>query len=733
MGVATIAMATSILVVKEKLMSNVEKYEKAGYRLFPIVGKKPTVTKWQTTEPLQYKIGEGNFGVNLQADDLIIDIDPRGFTKGDNPYKRLVELIPEIASTMIVRTGGGGLHLYLKKSSKIKTKKHHKNFKGVDFLSEGAYVVGAGSVHPNTAVKYSIGQGNFNSIVEAPDALLKLLSSVLRGEAKATTEDTVDDSFANTQKYIYYLENVAQFAVSGQGGNNTTFQTACRGRDFGLSQDATFTTMLSYWNSKCQPSWDASELEKIVQNAYKFNQDAAGKFHPSNQFDALDVADGDEVSINNVTGMAEVNGKTYTVAKEKTFQWHLTKGGEMQRNSIHNVCNFFNGYKETPELHGLLGFNTLNQNIEFLKRPSWLSKYESLTGWDDNDCNAVVKYLSTKLSFNANKNLIHDAALAVAQQHKYNPVIEYLESFKWDGKERIHNWLSEYMRVKETKYTKAVGELILRAAIRRVYDSGCKMDYMVVLEGEQGIGKSTMIEILGHKWYADLILNVHSPDTVDCMKNKWIIEVSEMEASKRADVQAMKSFLSRRIDTCRLAYARASKDFPRHSIFIGSFNPDAYGSSYIKDVTGDRRYLPLTVEGSTFLNFAKFKEDVGQIWAEAMVGYKENPNNPLYLTDRAAYDQAVKETAKRRNSDAWVEQISLWLDNYDGAGTMKYETSANEVYTHALSGQVERFNTFYGRRIANIMVNELGWEKKQKRVNGVNTRIYLRPDLVELL
>ncbi|KKK65803.1 hypothetical protein LCGC14_2970460, partial [marine sediment metagenome] len=328
------------------------------------------------------------------------------------------------------------------------------------------------------------------------------------------------------------------------------------------------------WNDKCQPSWSGDELKNIDSNAYKFNQDPAGKFHPSTQFEAVKVT---------------------LDEPEPDFIWHLTKQGDWQKNSIHNVCNFFKGYIETRELYNLLRYNTLSQNIEFIRRPEWISKHESITAWDDNDANAVMKTLSTKLAFNINKNLIHDTALAIAHENKYNPVINYLESLKWDGKPRIHNWLTEYVRVTETRYTNAVGKLLLRAAIRRTYDSGCKYDYMIVLEGEQGIGKSTICEILGQEWYADLSLNVHSPDTIDCMRNKWIIEVSEMECTRRADTQALKSFLTRRTDTVRLAYARTSKDFLRHNIFIGTFNPDTAGS-YLKDMTGNRRYLPIAVE-----------------------------------------------------------------------------------------------------------------------------------------
>ncbi len=714
-------------------MKEIELYEKHGFRLFPLRGKKPTVTAWQNTKfkanvfPKSFK---GNFGVNLSATDLVIDVDPRGFKETDRPHQRLAKIVPEMKKTLVIETGGGGLHIYFTKPADLKVKKNLKDYQGIDFLSSGRYVVGAGS---KTEKPYKIVSGSFDKVLPAPQALLDIVES--KHVHTDIPDIEFDDSLLQQKKFIEYLKNHAPIAIEGEGGNNTTFKVACRGRDFGLSMYVTSELMRKYWNDRCQPAWNDGELNGITINAYKFNQDAVGKFHPSNQFEPLSHEETWKEPITVVShpdGLKDGDGVEVTVDTEPNFVWHITKQGEWQRNSIHNVCNFFSGYVETIELNKLLRFNTLSQNIEFTRKPFWVNKHEPLTAWDDNDANAVMKYLSTKLAFNASKNLVHDAALAVAQANKYNPVVDYLEAQNWDGTPRIHNWLSTYVRVKESSYSNAVGELMLRAAIRRTFDSGCKYDYMVVLEGKEGIGKSTICEILGQEWYADLVLNVHSPDTVDCMRNKWIIEVSEMECTKRADARAMRSFLSRRTDTVRLAYARASKDFPRHNIFIGTFNPEPEGS-YLKDETNNRRYFPLTVEGVDFLDFKKFKADVGQIWAEALAKYKENPKTPLYLTDKGVYKQAAEETLKRRDIDSWYDLIDDWLSNPDGSGIPKTVVTATEIYTHALNGEKDGLGQAKFRRIANVMVKELGWSKSSRTVDGKVKRVYVKPNLIDQL
>ncbi len=286
--------------------------------------------------------------------------------------------------------------------------------------------------------------------------------------------------------------------------------------------------------------------------------------------------------------------------------------------------------------------------------------------------------------------------------------------------------MSEYLGTADTAYERTVGELMLVAGVKRIYQAGCKYKTIVVIEGDQGAGKSPVCEILGGEWYADMTLNVHSPDTVDAMRTKWIVEVSEMECTKRAETQALKAFLSRQVDTCRLAYARSAKDFPRHCIFIGTFNPDNTGG-YLKDMSGNTRYLPVLIPEGKIIDLKKLQRDRDQLWAEALSIYKGNPAVPLYISDRLIIKMAAEETENRRPKDAWVETIGDWLENPDGNEEPRMFASSTEIYTHAIGGDRKNINNFEYRRIANVM-QDLGWGKSQpRRVNGVVKRVYLRP------
>ncbi len=400
-----------------KKVKILKEYIKAGYCLFPVSRMKtPLIKDWQNivySDAVDPTCIAGNFGVTLQPVDLVIDVDPRGFNEGDKPHQRLSKMFPELKDSMVVETGSGGLHIYLKKPADFITKKHHPDFKGIDFLRAGDFVVGAGSVNSETKKGYTIVKGDFQSVSTASTKLLEMLKMV-----DVTKVSGTDDFFDDEQtigRFRKWLET-APVAVEGQSGNHTTFRVACRGRAYGLSPDATFNAMVT-WNKKCEPAWCYDSLKNIVDNAYEYNEEPVGKNHPLADFDAVEPEE-----------------------ETKEFNWHLTHKGDMRVNSIHNIANFFNGYELTKELHSLLRFNLLSCSIEFTRKPFWVNEHEPLTPWDDNDAISVVKYLSSEISFNVTKNLVHDAALAVAQENKFHPIIEHLEALKWDGKKRIGTW-----------------------------------------------------------------------------------------------------------------------------------------------------------------------------------------------------------------------------------------------------------------------------------------------------
>jgi predicted P-loop ATPase len=683
-------------------------YIKAGYALTPLNGKRPILEGWPNTKPDKKqdpnKYKNCNYGVVLQDDDLVIDIDPRHFEKGDNALERFVKNLGIRLLSFTVQTGGGGIHVYFKKPKDFNIKRSSVNYKGIEFKSKGQQVVGAGSIHPDTKQKYKIVQRDMFKINQAPEALLKYIKDDAVFETQGL-ENYTDDK-QSCRRFAEYLKNYAEIAIEGIEGDKTTFKTACRGRDYGLTPEKTYELMSEIWNPVCQPPWEEKALWKKIQNAYVYNTDVLGKKHPASDFD-----------------------KIPTTAETIKIKWDKAPNGLLKK-TISNVVNYF--ILETCDLKDTLAFNDFTKDIVFVKAAPWHNninfvKYQM---WTDADAVLCKYYLSAVQHFDVPTMLIHEAALIIARMYSFHPVKKYLTKLKWDGQERLDRWLIDYAGVEENRYTLTIGRKVLCAAVARVFNPGCKFDYMLVLEGRQGIYKSTLCSVLGKFWYGDFMLNTHDKDTVDAMRGKWIIEVSEMECTRRSDTQALKAFITRQCDRVRLAYARQSEDFKRQCIFIGTINPETQG--YLKDTTGNRRFWPVFCAKP--IEIEKLKKDVNQLWAEAVFNYELGED--LYISDRDVIKLAGNIVDERREKDPWSEQIREWVNTPDDDGLLLEVVTNKDIYSvlGISPGQYTRANQ---SRIANIMCLELGWSKGiyYSSKKGTSVRGYKRPihNITEML
>ena len=142
--------------------------------------------------------------------------------------------------------------------------------------------------------------------------------------------------------------------------------------------------------------------------------------------------------------------------------------------------------------------------------------------------------------------------------------MDYLDSLNWDGKPRVDTWLTDYLGVPETPYSRAVGRLLLVAAVRRARHPGCKFDEMLVLENEQGKDKSTALKVLAvrEEWFADdLVLNDDPKKQIEQISGKWIVEAGELKGMRRRQAEFLKSFLSRQMDRARMSYGRLVREY----------------------------------------------------------------------------------------------------------------------------------------------------------------------------
>lgn len=275
-----------------------------------------------------------------------------------------------------------------------------------------------------------------------------------------------------------------------------------------------------------------------------------------------------------------------------------------------------------------------------------------------------------------------------AQDYRFHPVQEYLLGLKWDGVRRMDTMFIDFLGCPDTPYHRGASRLTLLGAVTRVFEPGHKFDFVPILEGVQGKGKSTFINILGHDWANELTGDIADPKAmIEVMQGQWIMEIGELSSMARAEVNELKAFVSRTHDKARLAWEKRAKVYPRQCIFIGSTND----SEYLRDQSGGRRFWPIkcSIEGQ--IDNVRFAEVVHQIWAEAYETYIEMRKGlrggtlPLYLAeDQADAEAKLIQESRRVESaeDVLMGQIMTWLDEPIGtaAGFDDLEPDAPAQY-----------------------------------------------------
>jgi predicted P-loop ATPase len=266
-----------------------------------------------------------------------------------------------------------------------------------------------------------------------------------------------------------------------------------------------------------------------------------------------------------------------------------------------------------------------------------------------------------------------------------------------------------------------VGSRFLISAVARIYRPGCKADYALILEGRQGLGKSTALRVLfdgdDRGWFTDEIADIGSKDSAIQLRGAWIVELAELDAMKRADVSRLKAFISRTNDRYRPPYGRTVVDVPRQCVFAGSVNDD----EYLRDSTGGRRFWPVKCadEKCDVRGLHQARE---QIWAEAVARYR-TPGTIWYLREEDLAAAAAEEQADRQQQHPWLERISAWLrDNPSTEDGVTVGTILSEALGKRTENWTDGDKVQVGKCMATLRA--LGWEKGQKRVEGSIDREY---------
>lgn len=273
----------------------------------------------------------------------------------------------------------------------------------------------------------------------------------------------------------------------------------------------------------------------------------------------------------------------------------------------------------------------------------------------DDDYTAVSAALSRSYGVGFSMPQVQQAISSLARESSYHPIKDWLAGRLWDGTERLATWLSDFLGAEDTPYTRGIGRLFLIGMVARIMRPGCKFDYTLILEGKQGIRKSTACKVLaGEKFFSDSLPPIRegSKDLASHLAGKWLVEVAEMSAASRADTEALKAFLTRTHETYRPAYGRNEVTQPRQCVLVGTTNR----TEYLRDATGDRRFWPVKcgVNGEP-CDIDGLRDARDQLFAEAYLAFIDGETWWPSPEFEAEHIQA--EQAQRFECDPWEEMI----------------------------------------------------------------------------
>lgn len=323
---------------------------------------------------------------------------------------------------------------------------------------------------------------------------------------------------------------------------------------------------------------------------------------------------------------------------------------------------------------------------------------------------------------------IRDAVELAMLEHTRHPVREYLQSLEWDGEKRADTLFIDYLGAADTVYTREVTRKALLGAVARIMTPGCKHDHVLVLVGPQGCRKSTTLAKLGKSWFSDSLYTMTGKDAYEQLQGYWIIEMGEMAATKKADLEQIKQFVSKQTDSYRAAYARRTQEHPRQCAFFGTTNDD----EFLRDSTGGRRFWPVTVTNAGKANGDSLTpEIVDQIWAETVTRFYAGEQ--WYLTNEVeAMAREMQEKHTEMNGKQglvenfletllpsdWderdLESRLMFLSGGFGekdAGTEKrMKVCAIEIWQELFHGDPKSFTPLQAREINNMLRRVQGWE-----------------------
>ena len=430
--------------------------------------------------------------------------------------------------------------------------------------------------------------------------------------------------------------------------------------------------------------------------------------------------------------------KLQRVSEQSEALQDLTEDTEEDKGWQTTLANIVLILHHDPKLRGVAAINRLRGGPVMLRRAPWDSRTEEIpeggAPWRDSDNAGLRLYMESAWRITG-KDKIQDGLDLVREQNSFDPVQDYLNGLVWDGTDRLDTMLVRWMGAEDNKYVRAVTRKWMCAAVARAMHPGCKFDNMLILIGRQGIGKSNLARALSRGWFTDSLGRMDaSKDAYERLSGVWIAEIAELAAAKKAEVEDIKNFISKQEDTFRRAYAREQGTYRRHCVFYGSTNDQ----EFLRDRTGGRRFWPVEVIGFDRGQLQGFEAEVDQLWAEAVVRWKQG--EVLWLNDAETYAMAEEMQDAHTAVDEWTDDIQTYLETllpadwadrdrlqrrawFDWSGgvddlggredgvAVRQRVSGAEIRWECFGLTNGKANDMSARRVSNIMNSMPGWKR----------------------
>jgi putative DNA primase/helicase len=638
----------------------------------------------------------------------VLDVDPRN--GGDATIAQLMGEPGhgELATALVQSTGGGGQHYLFAYDERVK---RGKLGNGLDVKKDGGYIV----VEPSrTQAGYAFVDWDAHTaelaLQPAPEWLVRLLVVEPAAPPGARNYTPWNADLPKLRSALEVLDPDANYADWISVGASLYHSSAGHGDALALWEQWSRRGP-SFEEGLCGRKWPsfaqapASGRATVASIFWRAKQ-AGWRWAVRRKPKAAEAAEGistaekppakEGVSTPPPADVAPV--VNIAAAPEQSWYDMLLRSGDPPR-IIDCHANVFLLLNHHPSWRGCIKLDEFSNRIRIVREPKGIAGFQ-VGEWGMEHDLRMMLWLAQSLRYIVKaEGTVSRGVNHVAHENRFHPVRDYLFSLRWDGVPRLDDWLTDYAGVSKTEYTALVGRYFLLNAVARILEPGCIMRQVLVLEGEQNRGKSTLLRTLGGEWFADTPFQVGDKESYILLQGKWLYEIAEFDSFSRAEATRVKAFVSSRTDTYRAPYESRARDWPRQVVFAATVNQH----EYFKDPTGNTRMWPV-VTGEIDVDRLHAQRD--QLFAEAVVRFQQGEQRyPTPDEDRRLF---VPEQEEREILDPWDQRIGRYL-----RGTTLAKVTMDDVLEH-LGVEMSRVDN--ARQMASrigVAVKRAGWVKRR--------------------